>query len=85
MGKVPEKRNRAACASVENATRRVRHVDLREVKAMIKAQKTFSALECGICKYAEKCCYGKNYKALYKAGVSIPINACMRIKQQQKR
>ncbi len=52
---------------------------------MIKAQKTFSALECGICKYAEKCCYGKNYKAFYKAGVSIPINACMRIKQQQKR
>lgn len=45
---------------------------------MLKTQKSFNSLECGICKYYA-CSYKENYEQLYKAGFKIPIGDCPRL------
>lgn len=51
---------------------------------MLKTQKYFSPLECGICKQGAGCPYKSNYAELYRYGFTIPIKNCQRLNRALK-
>lgn len=51
---------------------------------MYKTQKTFSPLECGLCKHYG-CKYYKYYEQNYRAGFKVPASDCERIQQEKQR
>lgn len=50
---------------------------------MYKTQKTFSPLDCGLCKCFD-CKYRANYEQLYSVGFKIPISECKRLKDRKR-
>ena len=51
---------------------------------MIKNQKTFNPLECGMCKETG-CMYQKNYESLYQAGIQIKVSYCKRLQKRGRK
>ena len=51
---------------------------------MNKYQKTFSPLECGLCKETD-CMYKDNYESLYQAGIQIKVSYCKRLQKAVKK
>lgn len=54
---------------------------------MVKNQKTFNPLECGLCKELD-CPQRTNYESLYRLGIKVRVADCKRLqdlkKQKQK-
>lgn len=48
---------------------------------MIKSQKYFSALECGICTFRGKCRFKEYSEGFYRTGFQIPVNECRRLQR----
>lgn len=53
---------------------------------MVKNQKRFNPLECGLCKYVD--CPQRNYENLYSAGIKLRVSDCKNLQdlktQKQK-
>ena len=51
---------------------------------MLKNQKTFSALECGLCKETE-CMYRDCYESMYSMGKRILVSNCKRLREKERK
>lgn len=50
---------------------------------MYKTQKTFSPLECSLCKHYN-CKYRAHFEQLYNSGFKIPVADCERLRAQRQ-
>lgn len=50
---------------------------------MIKYQKDFSPLDCGLCAY-KNCMYRGCYESMYNTGRKIPVANCKRLQDKKK-
>ena len=50
---------------------------------MLKTQKDFNPLECGLCKKRD-CLYRRHSEELYRHGFRIPVNRCRRLLDRNK-
>lgn len=48
---------------------------------MIKSQKYFSPLECGICNFRGKCRFKDHSEEFYRGGLKIPVNDCRKLQK----
>lgn len=52
---------------------------------MLKNQKSFSPLECQLCKQWPDCVYGQNYEEMYRYGYKMQIALCKRLNPAQSK
>lgn len=55
----------------------------RTVKTMVKYQKTFNPLDCGLCEYKD-CPYKSCYESMYNTGNKIAVTNCKRLQDRKK-
>ncbi len=51
---------------------------------MKKNQKSFNALECGLCPHSD-CFYRQCYESMYHVGKKIPVAQCKRLQEQKRK